>query len=278
MTPIIDVHAHVYPEAIAVHAAESIGRFYGGYPMRYDGQLSTLLAGMRRAGIGRALVSSVATTPHQVSSINRFLADAANAHPGHITALGAMHPDSLHPVADFREILALGLCGVKLHPDFLMLPMDDPRFYRIYELCEGRLPICCHLGDSRYDNTNPNRAARVLRDFPDLTLVGAHLGGYTVWDRVERERLYEYKNLYADCSSTLRLLPTTDALRLIRLYGAERVMFGTDYPMWDASPELDALGALGLSEDEQAKILFETAGVVYGVQPGAAWEDGETDA
>ena len=90
LTPIIDVHAHVYPEAIAVHAAESIGRFYGGYPMRYDGQLSTLLAGMRRAGIGRALVSSVATTPHQVSSINRFLADAANAHPGHITALGAM--------------------------------------------------------------------------------------------------------------------------------------------------------------------------------------------
>lgn len=278
MIPIVDVHAHVYPEAIAVHAAKSIGQFYGGYPMCYDGQLSTLLTNMRRARISRALVSSVATTPHQVSSINHFLSDAANAHPDHIAALGAMHPDSLHPAADFAEILSLGLRGVKLHPDFLMLPMDDPRFYRIYELCEGRLPVCCHLGDSRYDNTNPNRAARVLRDFPGLRLVGAHLGGYTVWERVEREHLYEYENLYADCSSTLQLIPHEDALRLIRLYGAERVMFGTDYPMWEAAPELAALSALPLTEHERENILFATALRVYGVQPGTEWSVDAEDA
>ena len=272
MLPIVDAHAHVYPEAIAVHAAESIGRFYGGYPMRYDGQLSTLLAAMRRARVGRALVSSVATTPHQVSSINRFLSDAANAHPDHIAALGAMHPDSLDPAADFAEILSLGLCGVKLHPDFLMLPMDDPRFYRIYELCEGRLPICCHLGDSRYDNTNPNRAARVLADFPNLTLVGAHLSGYTVWDRVEAAQLYEYPNLYADCSSTLQLVAPETSKRLIRAFGADRVCFGTDYPMWEGAPELSALRALGLTEDELASILHGTAERIYGVTPGAAWQ------
>lgn len=272
MIPIIDAHAHIYPDAIAEHAAQSIGDFYQYYGMYYDGRLSTLLAAMRQTGFGRAVVSSVATTPHQVSSINRFLAEAVREYPDHISALGTMHPQSADPAADFATIVSLGLHGVKLHPDFLQMPMDSPGFYRIYALCEGRLPVCCHLGDSRYDFTNPNRAARVLADFPNLTLVGAHLSGYTVWDRVEAAQLYEYPNLYADCSSTLQLVAPETSKRLIRAFGADRVCFGTDYPMWEGAPELSALRALGLTEDELASILHGTAERIYGVTPGAAWQ------
>lgn len=271
MTPIIDAHVHIYPDAIAEHAAQSIGDFYQYYGMYYDGRLATLLSAMQSCGIGRALVSSVATTPHQVSHINRFLSETAEQYPAHLSALGTMHPDSPDPDADFQQILSLGLHGVKLHPDFLQTPMDSPGFYRIYALCEGRLPICCHLGDSRFDFTNPNRAARVLRDFPNLTLVGAHLGGYTVWERVEAERLYEHQNLYADCSSTLSLLPPEKVLHLIRNFGADRVCFGTDFPMWNDAPELAAFYALGLNADEAESILHGTAERVYGVSCGAEW-------
>lgn len=126
---IIDIHSHVYPDAIAQHAADAISAFYDNvYPARGDGSVATLLARGEAAGITRHVVSSAATTPHQVSAINHFLHDAAAAHPERLSALGTLHPDSKDPAADVAEILSLGLLGVKLHPDFLHIAVDDPRF------------------------------------------------------------------------------------------------------------------------------------------------------
>ena len=73
---IIDTHCHVYPDKIAVRASSAIGTFYNE-PICCDGMISTLLRESKTAGISRHVLSSVATTPHQVDSINRFIAGAA---------------------------------------------------------------------------------------------------------------------------------------------------------------------------------------------------------
>ena len=44
------------------------------------------------------------------------------------------------------EIISLGLKGVKLHPDMQQFKIDDYRMLKIYELCEGKLPILIHTG------------------------------------------------------------------------------------------------------------------------------------
>ena len=173
---IIDAHCHIYPDKIAQKAANSTGVFYD-IPMCLDGKISTLLDYGEKAGIEHFLVQSVATTPKQVSSINNFIADSVAKGDGKFTGLGTLHPDSEDIESDVNEIISLGLKGVKLHPDIQKFKIDDYRMLKIYELCEGRLPILVHTGDHRYDFSNPNRMVPILDIYKDLTVIGAHFGG-----------------------------------------------------------------------------------------------------
>ena len=62
-------------------------------------------------------------------------------------------------------------------------------------------------------------------------------------------------NLYTDCSSSFFALDDRTAVEIIRRYGADRVLFGTDYPMWRAEDEIRHLLSLGLTEDECSAIF-----------------------
>ena len=172
---IIDSHCHIYPDKIARKASDSTGEFYHMASL-YDGKISTLLENGTAAGIDHFIVQSVATAPKQVSSINRFIAESVAQYEGRLTGLGTMHPDSENMEAEVEEIIALGLKGVKLHPDIQKVKIDDPRMHKIYELCRGRLPILMHTGDSRFDFSNPNRMAPIIMGISVRVIVNAPTG------------------------------------------------------------------------------------------------------
>ncbi len=262
MRRIIDCHCHIYPDKIAERAAQAIGEFYH-IPMCCNGKISTMLEEGKKAGIDRFLVFSVATKPQQTPSINHYIAATVEESKGHMLGLGTLHPDDEDPAAEVDSIEALGLRGVKLHPDIQGVAIDDPRCLRIYEACEGRLPVLLHTGDSRYDFSNPNRLIPVLKRFPRLTVIGAHFGGWSIWADAA-EQLCRYPNLYVDCSSSLYALTPAEARHIISLYGAERVLFGTDYPMWHPVEEVARFDALELTERESRLILSENAERLFG--------------
>ena len=261
---IIDSHCHIYPDKIAEKASASTGEFYK-MPSRLDGKISTLLERGEKAGIEHFIVQSVATTPHQVSSINNFIAWAIANSSGKFTGLGTLHPDSSDIEADIEEIITLGLKGVKLHPDIQQFKIDDYRMLRIYELCEDRLPILMHTGDSRFDNSNPNRMKPILDIYKRLTVIGAHFGGWSVWDEATK-LLSKYDNFYVDCSSSLYALTPDKSKELISAYGTNRVLFGTDYPMWEPATEIEKFMQLELSEKEREDILFNNAAKLFCIQ------------
>ena len=254
---IIDSHCHIYPDKIAEKASASTSDFYK-MPSLFDGKISTLLMRGGSAGIDHFIVQSVATTPKQVSGINRFIADAVLSSGGKFTGLGTLHPDSENVEAEIDEIIALGLKGVKLHPDIQRVAIDDPRMDKIYKACEGRLPILMHTGDHRFDFSNPNRMLPILAQYPRLTVVGAHFGGWSVWDEAART-LSQHENFYVDCSSSLYAMTAEKARELIFTYGTDRVLFGTDYPMWDIETELECFMAISLSEAEREAIFAHNA-------------------
>ena len=264
---IIDSHCHIYPEKIAAKAVESVERFYDGLPREpWDGTAAELVRSGGAAGISRYVVFSVATSPKQVSSINRFIARSVQESGGCMTGLGAMHLESGDFDRDLDEIMALGLKGVKLHPDIQRFDADDPLAMAIYGRCAERgLPVCIHAGDRRYGYSNPDRLARVLEAFPALTLVCAHLGGWSLWEEAAR-RLSPYPNALVDCSSSLYWLPPDAARRVIRLWGADRVLFGTDYPFWPQDREISDLLGLGLEEEEYRRIFWDNAARLYGIR------------
>lgn len=249
-----DAHCHIYPEKIADRAIHGTDTFYGEHSVG-KGTVGDLLERGVNAGIDRFLVQSVATTPKQVGSINEFIASEVEKHPDRLIGFGTLHPDSQDIKGDIEHLISLGLRGVKLHPDIQAFKIDDFRCLKIYELCEERkLPILMHTGDKRYDYSNPNRLLPVLKIYTGLTVIGAHFGGWSIWEEAN-ETYKGIPNFYVDCSSSFHYLPKETSKAIIRRYGADRVLFGTDYPMWSPEEELKYFFSLGLDESEIKCIL-----------------------
>lgn len=257
---IIDFHAHIYPEKIATNAIKGIGDFYS-IKIDCSGTADDLVENGTESGIDRYLVQSVATVPKQVKSINDFIAEECRRYKSFI-GFGTLHPDSENSQEDIEQILNLGLHGVKLHPDTQRFNMDDPKMFPIYDMIQGKLPVLMQCGDYRYTYSRPERLKNVLRNFPKLKVVAAHFGGWSLWD-LALEYLLDM-NCYVDTSSSIMFLGQKRAKELIRLYGADRVVFGTDYPMWSAKESIEEITGLGLRDDELEKIFSVNAKRIIG--------------
>ena len=261
---IFDAHCHIYPQKIVDKAVPATDRFYD-VVSHCKGTVEDLIAENDEAGVDCSLVESVATTPKQVPSINRFIAQTVAEHPGRLYGLGTLHPDSVDMEEDVRYITQLGLCGVKLHPEIQGFRVDEERCLPIYELCtKYRLPILMHTGDKRYDCSNPDRLLPLLQKYDRLTVVGAHFGGWSIWEEAYKT-LAGLPNLYVDCSSSFYYLKPESARRIIRAYGVDRVLFGTDYPMWKPKSELDFFLSLGFTDEENRAMLWDNARKVFNI-------------
>lgn len=257
MQKIFDVHCHIYPEKIAQKASDAIGAFYG-VKMCFDGGLESLETELDKAGTTVAAVHSVATSPRQVSSINRFIASSVSENPGRFIGMGTLHPLSGHIEDEVEEIISLGLAGIKIHPDFQKFELDSKEAFNMFEIVGDRLPFLIHMGDKRYAFSAPSKLKTVMKRFPGLRVIGAHLGGWSIWDEAVKE-LWDVENLTVDCSSSLFAMSEKRATEIIKTYTADRVFYGTDYPMWDPAKEIERFNALDLSDDERKKILWDNA-------------------
>ena len=253
---IIDFHAHIYPDKIAERATAAIGEFYD-IEMDRVGALSNLLKCSDEAGISQCVVHSVATNPQQVERINNFITDSVNAHSDRLFGFGTMHQDYDNKLEEVDRCLKMGLKGIKLHPDTQMFNIDDECMLPMYDYLQDKAPVLFHCGDYRYDYSHPRRLARICRMFPKLTVIGAHFGGYSVWD--EACEYLKDTGCMMDTSSSSALMEEGMFERLIKFYGADRLLFGTDFPMWDSKEELDRFMSVPLTESEREKILFRNA-------------------
>ncbi len=259
---VIDAHAHIYAEKIATKAVDAVGDFYN-IEMFGKGTAEHLLAAKERAPITHFIVHSVATTPRAVETINTFIAERCRIHPEFIGFM-TMHQDYPDPEKEIERAIGMGLKGMKLHPDSQHVNMDDPRLMNVYEIIEGRLPIIVHTGDYRYDYSHPRRLVQVLRAFPDLVVDAAHFG---CWSRYEvGYDVLHHENVFIDASSAQLYLGQRRTRELTRMWGTDRVMFGSDYPMWDPAAEYHQFVGAGFSDDELENLLWHNAERFAGVK------------
>ena len=254
--PVIDAHSHIYPAKIASKASDAVGDFYHVEMAAPVASAEALLAACEGTPITHHLVHSVATTPGQVETINTFIADQCFMHPEFI-GFATMHQDYVDMEGEIERAIELGLKGVKIHPDTQKVDMDDPRLMRLYEIIEGRLPIVIHTGDYRYDYSHPRRLKKILRAFPNLVVDAAHFGGWSVFDYALE--YLEDERCYVDTSSALEFLGPRRTVELVRAYGVERVMFGSDFPMWSPATEYNMLAAMPFTDEEFEAITWHNA-------------------
>ena len=261
---IFDVHAHVYPDALAPRAVAALDRGSADPRVRIrgDGRLDTLIRLGDGAGIARTAVCAVATVPRQVESINRFILSAARARPRRLLPFAALHPDCPDPGAAVEALVRDGFRGVKLHPEAQGFAADDPAALPLFRALAGRLPVLMHCGDPVRRESSPERILRLLDRVPGLTLICAHLGGWTRWERAAEEM--RGAGLWVDTSSSLYALEPQQAAAILRGYGCDRVLFGTDFPAWLPGPELGRFLALPLDPQEREDILWNNHLKLFG--------------
>ncbi|MDO4797413.1 MAG: amidohydrolase family protein [Coriobacteriales bacterium] len=243
---VADVHVHIYPDKVAQRASQSVGEFYH-VPMEVEiASVGSLVQSMERSGISRSVVHSVAVRPGTVGSINDFIARTCNEHPEFVGFM-TLHQDTPDMAAEIERACDLGLKGIKLHPDTQQVNMDDERLMRAYEVAERKgLPLILHCGDYRYDYSHPRRLKRILHEFPNLVVNAAHFGGWSVYDYALE--FLEGERCFLDVSSSMRYLGPRRTRELVEAYGYDRILFGSDFPMWRPEGVLEDFNALGFSQ------------------------------
>ena len=253
---IIDIHTHVYPDAIAQKATDSIKDFYelGGAEM--NGTVSMLRNRGAEVGITRWVILPVSVTPDRTRHINNFILEQAALYDDFI-GFGTVHAKMENIDDETQYILDKGLRGIKMHPDFQRFDIDDPRLFTVYEAVSGRIPVILHMGDRRYDFSQPARLRHVLDLFPNLDVIAAHFGGYGMYEEAYKQ--LKDKNCVFDISSSMMFMEDGVPERYINMYGAERMAYGTDYPLWDPVSEVQRFQKLKLTDDQFEQIAHKTA-------------------
>lgn len=252
---IIDFHTHIYPPKIAQKATESTCAFYD---LKTDlvGTADVLLEEGRRAGVSKYVLLPVVVKPEQTHHINQFVAKEIKSH-SEFYGFGALHALTENPLEEIQYIETAGLKGIKLHPDIQDYPIDDLRLFPVFDYLQDRLPVLIHCGDPRHNNSHPRRLKKIIDEFPHLQIIAAHLGGWSMFDTAVQ--YLKDAECYFDLSSCFQFLPRDRMKKYIDSYGADRILFGTDFPLWNPQKEVEAFMKLDLSPVEQEKIACQNA-------------------
>lgn len=267
---IFDAHAHCFPDAIAGRAVTQLAE-KASIPCYTDGTFDGLYR-YEAVGASGFCILPIATKPSQTRSINRFAASLNGTRGGdqsmRVVSFGSIHPASEDVKGELDELCALGLKGVKLHPEYQEFYADDPAVFPLYRAIFDRgLILHFHAGE---DLGFPppvrgaaDRLAKVCDAFPDAVIVAAHMGSFQQWDLAETH-LAERPNLYLDTSFAAEWMDAGRFRALVRRHGADRVLFGTDAPWSDFAAARDAVLCSGLSEEELRSVFWDNAARLYG--------------
>lgn len=262
---LIDFHTHSFPEKIAQKAVEKLSFASGGLKYHTNGTLAGLKKSMKDGGVNKSVVLNIATNARQQKNVNDFAAQI-NKDPD-IIAFGSVFPDSEDVFEELERIKALGLKGVKLHPDYQRFFVDDIKMKPIYKkISELGLITVFHAGfDYGFPppyGATPERLLKALLWF-DSPVVAAHWGGVGCLEEVLE--LLCGKDIYFDTSFGYSQMPKYYAQKILEKHDINKILFGTDTPWHTPEMEKTLLSTLEISETDKEKIFHINAEKLLGI-------------
>lgn len=250
---IIDSHTHAFPDKVAPAAVEALQTAYGAVPVLLP-TIDNLLRHMDEAGVDKSVVCPVATRPEQVRSINRWILELPRDR---LIPFGALHPHCDDSDAQIRRLLDGGIQGIKFQPFFQGFTLAEPAAEALFEAIADQFLLVMHAGDEIIPIPDiepiPQRLAALAERHPYVRLVIAHMGGYQLWDDVEQHLVG--RSVYLDTCYAVGHGPDGQMRRIIEAHGADRIVWGSDFPWESQSGAVANLRALGLPAEQEQAIL-----------------------
>jgi predicted TIM-barrel fold metal-dependent hydrolase len=265
--PFIDFHTHLFPTRLF----RAIWSYFETHlwPVRYQDETDELVETLLASGAERFVFSTYAHKPAMARELNRWSAEVARRHTQAVP-FGTFHPlDDVDGLA--REAFdELGLAGFKIHCQVQRCYPDDPGLTPAYREAERRRKICLiHCGPAPEPSpfADARRLERVLRRFPELNVVVAHLGA-DAFDRYF-DLAAVYDNLYLDTTMMFAgFFPWAPRVGgLVELQ--DRILYGSGFPNlpYELTAGLHGLLALELGAGIEDRILYSNAARLLNLGP-----------
>ena len=241
--------------------------------------LDAMLAGMDRAGTELGLLAAPKAgrlgLPGSFHMPVEVVADAVAARPGRF--LGLVGIDPYQGMAGVREleraVRELGFVGAHLYPHWFELAPNHAKYYPFYAKCvELGVPVQIQVGQSLvYAKEQPCRSVGrpiclddIACDFPELKLIGSHVG--IPWTDEMIAMAWKHENVYLCTDAHSPKYWPESLVRYIDSYGQDKVLFGTDFPVLGFERTLTEIGRLGLKPGARRKFLRDNVRRVYGLE------------
>lgn len=269
---IIDSHVHVLPDSVrADRAAIAAADPWFASCHAGDRRIATvddLLAAMDDDGIERAIcLGWPFAAPRLCAQQNDAAAAAQHAHPDRITAFGIVTPLDPGAPEEVRRCADLGLRGIgELNCDAQRFELDDSQVIELAALsAELSLPWNLHCSEpvghayAGKGSATPDKVAAFAEGHPELDLICAHLGGGLPFYAHMPEIARLCRRLWFDTAAAPFLYGPSAYRAVVDLVGADRLLYGSDYPLLRAGRYLDAFAEAGLTDSERDTVLGAAA-------------------
>lgn len=264
---VIDFHTHIFPDKIAEKTIQHL-EHVGGITAATDGTLTGLLASMEQCGVDMSVILPVATKPSQFESIQKFAKSINTQYAGRLISFGGIHPDCEDYKKELDTIKELGFKGIKIHPDYQGVMIDDIRFMRIIEYANDLgLIILTHagvdIGLPEPVHCPPKKMRKVIDAIKPEKMVLAHYGGWSQWEEV-----YEYlagEHVWLDTAFIYDYISEEQFLKILKKHGSDKILFATDSPWSDMAKGVNWIQRLPLPQSVTEEILSGNAKRLLGM-------------
>jgi len=244
--------------------------------MRGGVAIEDYLRKMDSAGIERSLLIAVrAGEPAWQGSFEipyQQIAQYCDAYPDRFSGLAGVDPT--RGVAQLKEldhaVKELGFVGAHFYPHWFRMPPDSALCYPIYSRCEELgIPIMMQVGQNliyQKDVRLPSVAKPILLDqvaidFPNLVLIGIHIG--VPWTDEMIAMAWKHENVYIGIDAYAPKHLPASLKHYMNSYGSHKVMFGTDWPVIDPERAVSEIHEHALRPESLEKIMRGNAVKVF---------------
>lgn len=278
---LVDSHCHILPPSFAQRRVELLDRdttFAALFP-RADASLATaeaLVAAMDGAGVAHAVVMGMGwTDPELAREANDYIQESVGRYPDRLTGFCSVNPAwGEAAVAEVERYAAAGLMGIgELHPDTQGFDITDQSLLAPLMEAARRLglPVLVHSSEPvghQYPGkgrTTPEKLYRFIENFPDNTIICAHWGGGLPFYALMPEVPEVIRNVYFDTAASPFLYQPGVFSTVVGLVGADKILFGTDYPLIEHQRVLEQVQEAGIAPAAREAILGGNATRLLGL-------------
>ena len=275
---IIDFHTHTFPEKNSGKVVQKLGSLSHTLPFT-DGSVRELLVSMKEAGVDYSVNVPVMTTVEQVEKVNSSLIQQReDLFSQGIITFGGMHPDYENYKEELRRLKQSGILGIKLHPAYQNVDLDDTRMMHIIDCAsELGLIVLTHagidIGLSDHNYCSVSHILTVIDQVHPPRFVLAHMGNWGCWEDVEQDlagapvwldTAFAVGSITPDPNQNEKPyreenLSNEDFVRISRKHGVNRILFATDSPWQDQKDYIGRVRSTGLNKEELELVFSENA-------------------